>query len=248
MGEDITRGNEAATDRGIEAPSGWVTTQQAARALGITARTVRWHIDKGNLEAISQGEGVQRAWLVSIDSLQAFRDVRQTTETRQITGDVRETIPTSTEHPGIAEDIPGNAIRELADRLVEEAARASEYRVRLELTERAQSTLEDELVAERRSREAAEKERDELRSQLEALQASPEPPESPVRATPWPGRTETPDEDTGDPQASKRAEREAASDPRGWPASTESAHYGTSPQEAQESLQRRSWWRRWLGF
>lgn len=39
-----------------------------------------------------------------------------------------------------------------------------------------------------------------------------------------------------------------APEPREWPASTESAHYGTSPQEAQESLQRRSWWRRWFGF
>jgi hypothetical protein len=62
----------------------------------------------------------------------------------------------------------GNPIRELADRLAEEAARAAEYRVRLELTEQAQSSLEEELAAERVRREQAELERDELRRMLEA--------------------------------------------------------------------------------
>jgi hypothetical protein len=39
---------------------------------------------------------------------------------------------------------------------VEQAARASEYRVRLELSEKAQSTLEEQLSEERRRREDAE--------------------------------------------------------------------------------------------
>jgi len=62
----------------------------------------------------------------------------------------------------------GNPIRELADRLAEEAAKASEYRVRWELTEQAQSSLEEELAVERVRREQAELERDELRRMLEA--------------------------------------------------------------------------------
>src|SRR5919112_2105250 len=77
MGEDHTRGEGAATGHEDTAHSGWVTTQVAARSLGISPRTVRWHIEHGNLEAKPEGEGVRRTWLVSIDSVQAFRDSRQ---------------------------------------------------------------------------------------------------------------------------------------------------------------------------
>jgi hypothetical protein len=107
-----------------------VTTQQAARALDISPRTVRWHIERGNLEAKPEGEGVQRAWLVSIDSLQAFRDTRQAAAPSP--GDYRA----ATEDAESGAAIPGDPIRELADRLVEEARRAEEARVRLELSER----------------------------------------------------------------------------------------------------------------
>ena len=74
--------------------------------------------------------------------------------------------------------VGGNAIRELADRLVEEAARASEYRVRLELSEKAQSTLEEQLVEERRRREEAESAREDLRRELQALREARESPET----------------------------------------------------------------------
>ena len=150
-----------------------MTTQQAARALAISPRTVRWHIDQGNLEAKPQGEGVKRAWLISIDSLQAFRDSRQ--QAAQSPADYRAIL----EDADIAAEGRGSAIRELADRLVEEAAKASEFRVRLELTERAESTLREELEGERRRREGAERERDELAAKLAALQ---EPRESAQRA------------------------------------------------------------------
>ena len=162
MGENAVRGNDADSNRDIEAPSGWVGTQQVARTLGVSPRTVRWHIDQGNLVAKPEGEGVKRTWLVSIDSLQAFRQARQaTTESPQ-------TSRTRTEDADIAAETLGNPIRELADRLAEEAARAAEYRVRLELTEQAQSSLEEELATERIRREQAEKERDELRQLLQS--------------------------------------------------------------------------------
>jgi hypothetical protein len=97
-----------------------------------------------------------------MDSLQAFRQARQaTTESPQ-------TSRTRTEDADIAAETLGNPIRELADRLAEEAARAAEYRVRLELTEQAQSSLEEELATERIRREQAEKERDELRQLLQS--------------------------------------------------------------------------------
>jgi hypothetical protein len=163
VGEDNTRGDNAASNREDAARAGWVTTQVAARSLAISPRTVRWHIEQGHIEAKPQGEGVRRSWLVSIDSLQAFRDARQRQE--QSPGGFRETQKSA----DIAAQTPGNPIRELADRLVEEASRASEFRVRLEISEKAASTLREELAEERRRREEAERERNDLRQDLYAL-------------------------------------------------------------------------------
>jgi septal ring factor EnvC (AmiA/AmiB activator) len=79
-----------------------------------------------------------------------------------------------------------DVFRELAARLESRAAEAAELRTRLELTERTQSTLEDErqqaleeLSEERRRREEAERERDELRRRL-GLGEARESPETPV--------------------------------------------------------------------
>jgi excisionase family DNA binding protein len=202
------RGSDAATVHEPTASSGWVSTQQAARALGISPRTVRWHIEQGNLDAKPEGEGVKRTWLVSIDSLQAFRDARQTT------GGSPGHYRSASGSADITAESPGSAIRELADRLVEEAARASEFRVRLELSERAQSTLEAELATERRRREEAERERaearqerDELRRRLADVEKRPlreypsEPREAPDTATEQPGRvgSQTPLEGAQEP-------------------------------------------------
>ena len=184
MGEDNTRGDNAASNREDAAHAGWVTTQVAARSLAISPRTVRWHIEQGHIEAKPQGEGVKRSWLVSIDSLQAFRDARQ--RQGQSPGGFRE-IQKSAD---IAAQPPGNPIRELADRLVEEASRASEYRVRLEISEKAESTLREDLADERRRREEAERERNDLRRELYALREATEASETvegePERAEPQP--------------------------------------------------------------
>jgi hypothetical protein len=172
VGEHAARGNEAYSNREIEAPSGWVGTQQAAKTLGVSPRTVRWHIEQGNLVAKPEGEGVRRSWLVSIDSLQVFRQARQ-----GATGLPQPSRATAGD-ADIAAEALGNPIRELADRLAEEAARAAEYRVRLELTEQTQSSLEEELAAERVRREQAEVERDELRRMLEASSETKGAPET----------------------------------------------------------------------
>jgi hypothetical protein len=188
MGEDHTRGEGAATGHEDTAHSGWVTTQVAARSLDISPRTVRWHIEHGNLEAIPQGEGVRRSWLVSIDSLQSFRDTRQ--RRRNLPGNYHAPA----EVADTAAESTGNAIRELADRLVEEASRASEFRVRLELSERAESTLREELAEERHWREEAERERDDLRRELYGRREPRESPETveqrPERAEPRPATGE----------------------------------------------------------
>jgi hypothetical protein len=174
VGEEAARGNQADSNHGIEAPSGWVGTQQAARSLGVSPRTIRWHIEQGNLVAKPEGEGVRRTWLVSIDSLQSFRDARRSA------GNLPRNDRVAVEDASIAAESLGNPIRELADRLAEEAARAAEYRVRLELTEQAQTSLEEELASERRRREEAERERDELRQRVEVPS---EPRETPERGS-----------------------------------------------------------------
>jgi hypothetical protein len=189
VAEDAVRGNRPDSNHGIEAPSGWVGTQQAARSLGVSPRTVRWHIEHGNLVARPEGEGVRRTWLISIDSLQAFRDARQSA------GNLPRTDRAAFADANIAAESLGNPIRELADRLAEEAARAAEYRVRLELTEQAQTSLEEELATERRRREEAERERDELRQRVEV-------PSEPREATEKGSEETTKGEATQEPQKS----------------------------------------------
>ena len=173
MDAETPRGDTADANREPAAPSGWVTTGVAAKSLGVSPRTIRWHIEKDNLVAKAEGEGVRRSWLVSIDSLQALRDSRQPAAPSP--GGYR----VEAEGAEVAADSHGNPIRELADRLVEEASRASEFRVRLELSERAESTLREELAEERRRREEAERGREDLRRELETLREARESPVSP---------------------------------------------------------------------
>jgi hypothetical protein len=198
MDADTPRGRFPANIRGHSAPSGWVTTQQAAKALDVSPRTVRWHIERGNLDAKAEGQGVRRSWLVSIDSLQALRDARQSAAA--VPGDYRA--------PDVATDTaagpPGNAIRVLADRLVEEASKASELRVRLELSEKAESTLREELEDERNQREAAEREREELRYELRALREAAEA-----------SKTDAEGADGSEPRPPAQGTQEAAQRPQG---------------------------------
>jgi hypothetical protein len=158
----------------------------------VRPRTIRRYIERGELQAEPQGEGVRREWLVSVDSLHALRAARTTGE-------------------GVSEDDRGmeyadsiaDVVREMSARLESRAEEAAELRVRLELTERTQSTLADErrqalqnLEEERRRREEAEREREDLRRELEALREARESPVSPgpieeEAPTPPPGEAQT---------------------------------------------------------
>ena len=202
MDAETPRGDVADTNREPTAPSGWVTTGVAAKSLGVSPRTIRWYIEKRNLVAKAEGEGVRRSWLVSIDSLHALRDSRQISA--QSPGGYRA----DAEGADIYADSPGNAIRELADRLVEEASRASEFRVRLELSERAESTMREELEGERRRREEAEERAAALEGELRALRAARESPVSP-------GPTEAPTPALGGAQAATERP-EAGGERRPW--------------------------------
>ena len=206
MGEDHTSGHSQTNLGDLSSETGWVTTDVAAKAVRVSPRTIRRYIDQGKLEAKPQGEGVRREWLVSVDSLHALRASR-TTE-----GDVPDVSPGVEPVDSIAD-----VVREMSARLESRAEEAAELRVRLELTERAQSTLEDErrqavqeLEQERRRREEAEQEREDLRQELQALRETRESPE-PVEEEP------------------------------------ESVEPRSATGEAQEGAERRPWWRRVFG-
>ena len=138
--------------------SGWTTTAAAARALGVSPRTVRLYIERGELYGKLEEGTVKRVWLVSIDSINTLR-------ARRGTGG---TVPESS--PDIAETVP-DAMRDLALRLESRAAEAAELRTRLELTAQTQSTVKEERIrleeALARERERAE----QLQAELEAERA-----------------------------------------------------------------------------
>jgi predicted nuclease with TOPRIM domain len=121
----------------------------------VSPRTVRLYIERGDLEGKLKTGTDKRIWLVSIESLNTLRAKRGT-------GGI---IPEAS--PEIAESSP-EAMHDLAVRLENRAAEAAELRTRLELTEKTQSTIEQErhrLLEEL----AQEKERGEkLQAELEA--------------------------------------------------------------------------------
>jgi transcriptional antiterminator len=128
--------------------SGWTTTAAAAKALNVSPRTIRLYIEKGELEGRLEEGTDKRIWLVSIDSLNTLRAKRGTS------GIVPD------ESPEIAETVP-EAMRELALRLESRAAEAAELRTLLELTEKTQSTIEQE-------RNQLQERVEKLETQLEA--------------------------------------------------------------------------------
>ena len=148
--------------------SGWTTTDQAARSLGVSPRTVRRFIDRGELEGRKVTEGIVEAWEVSIDSLYALRDKRISE------GQVRRNVPRkSIESQGAADTT--DYIRDLTDRLLRLSSEAAELRTRLELTFKAESTLQEERdrlrqdwERERQERQEAQEEAQRLREELVA--------------------------------------------------------------------------------
>jgi hypothetical protein len=141
-----TRGNDSGTH-------GWVTTNVAAAALGIKPRQCRNLIQEGELEARLEGEGRDKRYFVSVSSLEALRDKRQSVGK----------LPLSRRSTAEDEDVGaelGQWVRELTARLETRAAENAELRTRLELTEKADSTLREQLE---RERERADRLEEELR-------------------------------------------------------------------------------------
>jgi predicted transcriptional regulator len=148
--------------------SGWTTTDQSARALGVTPRTVRRFIDRGELEGRKVTDGIVESWEVSIDSLYALRDKRVAE------GHVRRDVPRKSVESQSTSDTT-DYVRDLTDRLLRISSEAAELRTRLELTAKAESTLQEERVRlrqdweqERQERQDAQQEVQRLRDELEA--------------------------------------------------------------------------------
>src|SRR5919202_1722381 len=140
--------------RNMRQDSGWTTTAAAAKALGVSPRTVRLYLERGELEGKLEEGTDKRIWLVSIDSLNTLRAKRGTG------GIVPET------DPEITETVP-EAMRDLALRLENRAAEAAELRTRLELTEKTYSTIEDERNRLIEHLKRTEEETEKLRQELE---------------------------------------------------------------------------------
>ena len=163
-----------------EGSSGWVTTDVAAEALGVSSRSVRNYIMNGDLIARKEEDGISERYLVSVDSLYALRDRRK--QAGKLPGNRRRTSSRSEEPAELVRETAVDMLRETLASLETHIAQNAELRARLELTERAESTVREELERERHQRlddvqreraerlEAQEraKQLEQERSQLEA--------------------------------------------------------------------------------
>ena len=137
MSEDSTRGNQPDEDTDVREESGWITTRVAAEALGVDPRTVRTYIRRGDLAAKVEGEGVEKTYLVSVDSVYSLRDRRG--PPRKVRGRTRDTSAWLAQNAEYAE-----MVRDLTAQLIRSTSEAADLRARLELTERTESSLRED--------------------------------------------------------------------------------------------------------
>jgi hypothetical protein len=180
--------------------SGRVTITEAAALLGVHPNTVRGRVKAGVYDAEKVTTEHGLTWMIDRDSL------------------VNNPLPKDSQHPpsqvvNKEGATPIEVVQGLLRPFVEDLGRVRE-----------------ELGAERVLREQAERERDELRRQLEALQEAPEGSNT----------------DEGEHFGTSPQEAEESLHRRGAPSdadetAAEGEDRGGVPQESQEPSQRRSW-------
>lgn len=148
--------------------SGWTTTDVAAEALGVSARTVRNYIQRGDLMAKEERQGITDRYLVSVDSLYALRDKRKN-ESRGKRHGRRVSEAAETQGNDTTE-----LLRETIARLETRAEQNAELRTRLQLTAQAESTLREALERERERADRAERRLEELETRLAQPAEAPE--------------------------------------------------------------------------
>lgn len=169
MDRGENEGQERGTSADVSAENlGWVSTDMAARALGVSPRTVRRMIERGTLQGKLEEAGITKSWLVSKYSLQRLQAQRQPSRR-----DVRRGNPEEPA-PGMAD-----ALCEITERLEARAAAEAELRTRLDLTEKAASNLLDErnrlseeLDSERQRLRLAQEEARRLREKVNPQSAN----------------------------------------------------------------------------
>jgi chromosome segregation ATPase len=228
------RGNHAEAGGNLSS-GGWVTTRQAARALGVIPRQVRNYIAAGDLEGNKEGIGTNERWLISISSLEALRQKRQSEG--KMPGKYHEDAAQG-EEPRHTAEVNAELIRELAAKLEDAQYELGRAEARLELTSQTESTLraERERLLEDLARERERADR--LEAELRDIR-KPSPDTQEIRE---PVSSEEP-HSTHAPQSPDRHFERSESE--------KYTRYGTSPQEAEDSLHRRSersWWRRFFGL
>ena len=150
MDRGENEGQESKTSADVSGENlGWVSTDMAARGLGVSPRTVRRMIERGTLQGKLEEAGITKSWLVSKDSLQRLQAQRQPRR--------RDVGRGSPEEPALG---VADALCEITERLEARAAAEAELRTRLDLTEKAASNLLDE---RNRLREELDSERQRLR-------------------------------------------------------------------------------------
>jgi hypothetical protein len=154
--------------------SGWVNTDVAAEALGVSSRSVRNYILNGDLVARKEKEGINERYVVSEDSLYALGDRRKQEgklqrNFRKPSGRPENSAASTAE---VVRETAVDMLRETLASLESHIAKNAELHARLEVTERAESTLREELERERGQRHAdVEQERSErLQAQERAEQ------------------------------------------------------------------------------
>ena len=138
-------GRTSGTDRASDRQEIY-TVSEAAKVLGITDRRVRALAQEGRIE----GERAEGGWKLFRYSVHSFRDERREREAPQGVSGTSENVREWIERT--------NALQRELGRL----------EGRLELTERAESTLREDLERERSERQEAQQEARRLREELEA--------------------------------------------------------------------------------
>ena len=162
-------------EEGRSEGSGSVSTEQAAKALGVSRRMVQEYVRRGTLEALTEGEGVSKTYYVSIDSLNALRERRgRGANPASQHGAVSSGPSNAPKHDGGSDEVIGAVLREVIERLEARTAEAAEVRTRLELTAQTESSLREALEYERERANRLEAELREARNSSPGLSNSSE--------------------------------------------------------------------------
>jgi excisionase family DNA binding protein len=197
VGEDHREPHSAGSTSGSVRDT--LTISEAAAFLGVHKNTVRNRIKDGTYEAEQVVTERGPTYFIKRDSILNTLTANTLSSASQVHG----TAIVSPQSFAFVQELLRPFVNELGQ--VREELGAE--RVRREM---AETTLREGMAEERRRREEAERERDDLRRELYALRETPESPESEAS----PGPSETPPDAVG--EAQEPTERPDSEAQRSW--------------------------------